>query len=319
MSMQEACTMQQSYTISAAHHEALKVFYQATPVLVTGGCGFIGSHLTELLVAYGARVTVLDDLSTGFEKNIAPIQNKITFINGSITDHATCLKATEGQKIIFHLAAATSVPDSIERPEHCHRINIDGTFNILNAARLNNVERFILSSSSAVYGQTEGISTESDPCNPLSPYGFSKLIDEYLCQQFSTNYGILVAMLRYFNVYGPRQNPDAAYAAVVAKFSALMEADEPLTIFGDGTQTRDFVHVSQVATANLITGMMLSAKTTGQAFNVASGKSINLFELIDLLKKDYPQYSGSIIFKPTRQGDVAHTAAQCAKFKETFC
>ena len=126
-------------------------------------------------------------------------------------------------------------------------------------------------------------------------------------------------MLRYFNVYGPRQNPDAAYAAVVAKFSALMHNDQPLTIFGDGTQTRDFVHVSQVASANLITGMMVSSKITGEAFNVASGKSINLFELIDLLKKEHPLYSGSIIFKPARQGDVAHTAAQCAKFKETFC
>ena len=144
MSMKESCT------ISTANHKAFKVFYQDTPVLVTGGCGFIGSHLAELLVSYGARVTVLDDLSTGFEKNIESIQNKTTFIKGSITDHATCLKATEGKKIIFHLAAATSVPDSIERPEHCHRINIEGTFNILNAARLNNVERFILSSSSAV-------------------------------------------------------------------------------------------------------------------------------------------------------------------------
>lgn len=310
--------MQQPYTLSPHHHTALKDFYQDTPVLVTGGCGFIGSHLAELLVSYGARVTIFDDLSTGFEKNIAPIQNMTHFIKGSISDHEACLKATQGQRIIFHLAAATSVPHSVENPEHCHRINVDGTFNLLNAARINKVERFILSSSSAVYGQTEGTSIETDTCYPASPYGFSKLIDEYLCQQFSTNYGILVAMLRYFNVYGPRQNPHAAYAAVVAKFSERMEKNQPLTIFGDGTQTRDFVHVSQVATANLITGMMLSSKITGQAFNIASGKSITLFELIDLLKKNYPYYSGKIVFEAARPGDVAHTAAQCEKFKETF-
>lgn len=310
--------MEQSHAISTAHHNALQNFYPNTPVLVTGGCGFIGSHVTELLISYGARVTILDDLSTGSEKNIAHLAHKVHFIKGSITDPQTCLKATAGQKIIFHLAAATSVPDSVERPEFCHKINIDGTFNMLNAARLNSVERFVLSSSSAVYGAAEGASTETDLCYPVSPYGYSKLIDEYLCQQFSQNYGILVAMLRYFNVYGPRQNPHAAYAAVVAKFSELMEANKSLTIFGDGTQTRDFVHVTQVAYANVIAAMMLSLTTTGHAFNVASGKSINLFELIDLLKTNYPDYSGTIIFENARPGDVQRTAADCKKFQQTF-
>jgi UDP-glucose 4-epimerase len=296
----------------------LAQFYKDRPVLVTGGCGFIGSHVAQLLVSYGANVTILDDLSTGFEHNIAHIQEHVTFIKGSITDRDTCLQATQGQTVIFHLAAFTSVPDSVARPQVCHEINVNGTFNILDAARINKVERLVLSSSSAVYGQAEGISCETDPCQPLSPYGYSKLIDELLCQQFSKNYGIITTLLRYFNVYGPRQNPYAQYAAVVAKFSDSMKDNKPLTIFGDGTQTRDFVEVNQVAHANLIAGMRSDQSTSGDAFNIASGKSINLFELIDQLKEKFPDYSAPITFKEARAGDVLHTGANCTKFNQRF-
>jgi UDP-glucose 4-epimerase len=296
----------------------LTQFYKDRAVLVTGGCGFIGSHVAELLVSYGANVTILDDLSTGFEHNIAHIRDNIRLIKGSITNQQTCLQATVDQTVIFHLAAFTSVPDSVARPHLCHEININGTFNILNAARLNKVERLVLSSSSAVYGQAEGISCEIDPCNPLSPYGYSKLIDELLCQQFSKNYGIITTLLRYFNVYGPRQNPHAQYAAVVAKFSDNMRDNKPLTIFGDGKQTRDFVEVNYVAHANLMAGMLADNKTSGDVFNIASGKSINLFDLIDMLKKEFPSYTGAILFKEARAGDVLHTGANCTKFNQRF-
>lgn len=305
-------------SLSPSFHSSLTSFYTDMPILVTGGCGFIGSHITELLVMCGAQVTILDDLSTGFLENIASINNKITLIKGSITDYETCAKATTHQKIIFHCAAFTSVPYSMIQPEICHAINVDGTFNLLNAARNNKVERFIFSSSSAVYGNIEKPVVESDTCNPTSPYGFSKYIDELLCKQFSSNYSILTLMLRYFNVYGPRQNPDAAYAAVVAKFIDCMQKNIPITIFGNGLQTRDFIHVDDVALANLIGGMKLSHTINAQAFNIASGKSITLLELVEQLKTEYPHYTQKPIFAPGRPGDVMHTAAQCDKFRETF-
>lgn len=304
--------------IDTTAHETLNLFYDEIPVLITGGCGFIGSHIADLLVSYGAHVTILDDLSTGFIKNIETIKDKITFMQGSITNYQTCLTATKNQKIIFHCAAFTSVPDSVARPELCHAINVDGTFNILNAARINNVERFVFSSSSAVYGQTEKIISESDPCNPVSPYGFSKYIDEILCKQFSNDNSMLTVILRYFNVYGPRQNPDAEYAAVVAKFTDCMQKNKPITIFGDGLQTRDFIHVHDVSLANVIGGMKLSHATNAQVFNIASGKSITLLELIELLKKEHPHYTQEPLFASARPGDVMHTAAQCHKFREIF-
>lgn len=293
-------------------------FYNNKNVLVTGGCGFIGSHIVELLVSFGAHVTILDDLSTGSLNNINNVKEHVHLIQGSIIDPKICRIATTHQHIIFHLAAFTSVPDSVARPEICHTINVDGTFNILNAARLNHVQRCIFSSSSAVYGKTMEISRETDQCSPTSPYGASKLIGEILCSQFSKNYGIKTIYLRYFNVYGPRQNPNAQYAAVVAKFSDCMSKNQPLVIFGDGKQTRDFVHVMDVAHANLIAGMLLDERTNDQAYNIASGKSINLFELISNLKKQFPDYQESILFKPARPGDVLHTQADCKKFDGDF-
>lgn len=299
-------------------HNSLNHFYHDLPVLITGGCGFIGSHIAELLVVYGAHVTVLDDLSTGFISNIKMIKDNITFIQGSITDYQTCLTATENKKIIFHCAAFTSVPDSVARPELCHAINVDGTFNILNAARMNKVEKFIFSSSSAVYGNIDHPVSEDDICNPSSPYGISKYIDELLCKQFSTHYGLLTLILRYFNVYGPRQDPNAAYAAVVAKFTDCMQQNKSITVFGNGLQTRDFIHVYDVALANVIGGMKLDDQSNEQIFNIASGKSVTLLDLIEELKKEYPHYTQKTLFAPKRSGDVMHTAALCNKFKEFF-
>jgi len=295
--------------------EKMKLFYKDVPVLVTGGAGFIGSHVVEKLVQAGAKVTVIDDLSSGKASNLKNVKGKITFIKKSIVDIGACIEATEKQAIIFHLAAFISVPDSIEYPRLCHAINVDGTFNILEAAKINNVDRVVFSSSAAVYGTYEGICTEKTPCNPESPYGTSKRIGELLCKQFSDNFGVKTVCLRYFNVFGDRQNPNGAYAGVVAKFKDLMSKNVPLTIFGDGLQTRDFIPVEYVAQANLALAMLEDEIMTGQVFNIATGKSITLLELIDMLKLDFPDYAKKPLFKPARAGDIKHSTADCSKYK----
>lgn len=287
-------------------------FFYALPVLITGGCGFIGSHLAEQLVALGAKVTVLDNLSTGSLDNIAHIKDHVKFINASITDKQACMDAARDIKVIFHLAALISVPESVKSPILCHEVNVDGLFNILEAARANNVKRVIFSSSAAVYGNTEAIVTETAHCNPGSPYGFTKRIGELLCQQYSTVYGLETVILRYFNVWGSRQSPNGSYAAVVAKFTHQMSHNLPITIFGDGLQTRDFIHVSSVVNANLTLGS--AHVPSGEIFNIATGKSINLLELIESLRRQFPDYSGEINFEPLRQGDLKHSRADCTKY-----
>ena len=292
----------------------LEQCYRNTPVLVTGGCGFIGSHLAEQLVELGARVTILDNLSTGSLRNIENIKDKITFIEKDIADYDACLQATQGQKIIFHQAAFVSVPGSIQDPDLCHRTNVDGTFNLLEAARHHSVEKFIFASSCSVYGNQESVCCETTQPNPQSPYATSKLIGELLCKQFTTNFNLPTVTLRYFNVYGSRQNPNGAYAAAVARFAYQMENNQPITIFGDGTQTRDFVQVKQVVNANLILAMLDTEKTKSEAFNIACGRSISILDLIDQMKQLFPNYTQDIVFGPPRPADVKHVSADCSKY-----
>jgi UDP-glucose 4-epimerase len=294
--------------------EIMKLFFKDLPVLVTGGAGFIGSHIVEKLVELGARVTVLDNLSTGSLDNLSAVLPHITFIKGSITDKTVCLEATRGISTVFHLAAFISVPDSLEHPLECYTVNVEGTLNLLEACRCNSVERFIFSSSAAVYGSRACVCSEETPPHPESPYGTSKLIGEFLCQQYARNYGLQTVCLRYFNVFGERQNPHGAYAAVVAKFKYQMQHNLPITIFGDGQQTRDFIPVGQVAQANLILAMLEQDYMKGDVFNIGTGKSITLLELIDLLKTDFPSYNQSIHFEPERQGDIKYSQADCQKY-----
>lgn len=291
-------------------------FYKNLPVLITGGCGFIGSHVAEKLVSLDARVTILDDLSTGNLDNIQSIKNHITFINDSIENKAVCARAAHGQKIIFHLAAMASVPQSLEHPDRCYASNVNGTVNILESARLNNVPRMIFSSSSAVYGAYDIPVHEDMPCKPQSPYGYSKLIGELYCQQYAQFFGISTVMLRYFNVFGPRQNPNGPYASVVAAFKRTLSQNYPITILGDGMQTRDFIAVEHVVQANLRLGMQAHLYA-GQAFNIGTGKSITLLELLDQLKKEYPDYDQTVNFGPARAGDVKHSMADCGKYRMT--
>lgn len=290
-------------------------FYKNKKVVVTGGCGFIGSHLAHKLVELGAQVTILDNLTTGSVENIADIQDKVTFIEQSIVDSHACDQAITGNEIIFHLAAFISVPGSVQDPQSCHATNVDGTFNILNAAKNHGIKRVVFSSTSSVYGPREDQCLETDThLNPVSPYGATKLMGELYCKQFTLLYNVPCVMLRYFNVYGPRQNPHSQYAAVVAKFEYHMKRNEPITIYGDGSQTRDFVHVDEVVHANLLTGMAHKKLVAGEVFNIGTGKSISVLELAQNMKEQYPHYTGTTKFEPARDGDVQHTQMSARKY-----
>jgi UDP-glucose 4-epimerase len=286
-------------------------FFNKKQALVTGGAGFIGSHLCRKLVEAGAQITVLDNLSTGSLNNLASIEDKITFIEGSVTDYATCLKATGGVAIVFHLAAFISVPQSFKDPLGCYETNITGTANLLEASRHHGVEHLLLSSSSAVYGTTEGVCDEETPCNPTSPYGFSKLMAEEYCRHYSSLFGLKTSCLRYFNVFGEGQSPQGDYAAVLAKFRHQLKNNLPMTIFGDGSQTRDFIPVEQVVEANMALAQLPGH---GEAYNVASGASISLKELVQRLREEYPLSTSTLEFKSPREGDIKHSSASIARY-----
>jgi UDP-N-acetylglucosamine 4-epimerase len=294
----------------------LKEYYNNKSVLVTGGCGFIGSHIAQRLVEYGAHVTIVDDLSTGNRANIASIIHAINFVEASIVDVDICMQLCKNQHFVFHQAAYISVPGSIENPLLCHENNVLGTFNLLEAARRHTVQRFVFASSAAVYGQREGICHEQMEPAPTSPYGFSKLLNEIYAQYYATRYSLNTIGLRYFNVYGTHQNPHGSYAAIVAKLTHQMALNESISIFGDGTQTRDFVPVSTVVDANLTLASIDPIYTRGELFNIATGKSISLLTLIQKLLRQYPDYRGDIQFLPKRPGDIAHSQADCSKYQK---
>ncbi len=294
-----------------------KNFYENKSVLVTGACGFIGSHIAQHLVEWGARVKIIDDLSTGFASNIANFKDKVTFFKESIVDPAACDRAMAGTEIVFHTAAFVSVPGSVKDPESCHQKNVDGTFNLLQAARKHGVKRFVFSSTSSVYGIRDDVCFETDTdLQPISPYGATKLMGELYCKQFSLLFNVPCVMLRYFNVYGPRQDPHSAYAAAVAKFKYRMEHNEPIIIFGDGQQTRDFVHVQDVLEANLLVGMAPQELVNGQSYNIGTGKSISVLKLAENMKQNFPNYTAKLQFMPARNGDVRHTKMSAAKFRK---
>lgn len=302
-----------------AYHQEInfQTFYNQKKVVVTGGCGFIGSHIAERLVSLGAHVTIIDNLTTGSMANIDHFKHKITLITKNIESPEACHEALAGNEIVFHLAAFVSVPGSVKDPTACHSTNIDGTYHILEAARKHHIKRVVFSSSSAVYGPREDRCSEDDTyLDPLSPYGITKLVGELYCKQYTRHYHVPCVILRYFNVYGPRQNPHSMYAAAVATFQHHMKRNEPITIFGDGLQTRDFIHVNRVVEANLITGMAPERLVAGHVYNIASGRSISILELVNQLKQEHPKYTGIIQFSDARVGDVKHTQADVHKYNQ---
>lgn len=284
-------------------------------ILVTGGAGFIGSNLVIELVKQGYDVKVIDNLVTGKIENIDSVKESITFINASITNIDILKKEFKDIDIVFHIAALPSVPRSVLDPLLSNDSNINGTLNVLIAAKENNVKRVIYAGSSSAYGDTPTLPKKEDMNpNPLSPYAVSKLSGEYYCTVFSEVYGMDTITLRYFNVFGQRQNPDSQYAAVIPLFIKKMMNDEQPTIFGDGEQTRDFTFVQNVVEANIL-AMKHKGKFKGDVFNVAASSPITVNNLVKtinlLLKKDIKP-----IYVPHRKGDILHSFADIKKAKE---
>ncbi len=290
--------------------------YKGKRVLVTGGAGFIGSHLVEKLVSLGAHVSILDNFSSGNLQNIRSVFTHVNLFYADITSSYSCMKATANKDYVFHTAAFVSVPGSVENPDACHKINAQGTRNVLEGCKENGVKSLVFSSSSAVYGNRDDICKESDAPNPLSPYAQSKLDGEVLCKEYAQENSMHTACLRYFNVYGDRQDPHGHYAAVVAKFKQNLQEHKPLIIYGDGMQTRDFINVSDVVQANL--KIALRDNKPGEIFNVGSGKSINLLDLIELLEKELNITREEIKYMPARSGDITHSLGACDKYKQAI-
>ena len=284
--------------------------------LVTGGAGFIGSHIVETLVQRGDRVRVLDNFSTGRKENLAAVLDRIELMTADIRRLDEVRACMQGVDYVLHQAAMVSVPQSMADPTATHEVNVTGTLNVLIASREASVKRFVMASSCAIYGDNDQLPlSEASSPRPMSPYAASKLIDEAYCQTFHAAYGLSTGCLRYFNVYGARQDPNGDYAAVVPKFIARMEAGKPPIIFGDGTQTRDFVHVSDIVRMNL--ALCEHTEIAGQVFNVASGKRTSLLELVSalngLLNADFAPE-----FRPARKGDILHSVGSGDRLAATI-
>lgn len=290
-------------------------FYYNRKVLVTGGAGFIGSRVVSHLLAAGAQVTVLDDLSTGSLKAIEHLSRHLTFIEGTITDPATCLEAANQHSIIIHLAAMASVPASCANPEKAHAINVTGTCNMLEAARhIDSIQRFLFASSSAVYGNCTTACNEDTPCAPLSPYGFSKHIGEIYLKQYAQIYGLNTLSLRFFNVVDTETPAHLLpHAGVVAQWRYKFARREPICMWGDGNQTRDFVPVTFIAQTLLKLATLPDHYWHGDVINIASGKNITLNSLFQELKKEFPDYNLLPHYAPARPGDIYHSIADCKK------
>ena len=249
--------------------------------VVTGGCGFIGSHIVDALVGEGYEVAVLDDLSTG---NLEYLNPAAELVEGSVADAEAVLAAVEGAAWVFHLAALPRVQQSVDDPIGTHAVNVNGTLNVLQAAREHGVERVVVSSSSSVYGDQEThLMTEDLAPNPLSPYGLHKLIGEQYADLFAALFGMQIVSLRYFNVYGPRQSAEGAYALVIPHFLRLRDEGKPLTVYGDGCQTRDYVHVDDVVRANLNAANSELPQGRAVALNVGSGEETSVNEIATMV------------------------------------
>lgn len=275
--------------------------------LVTGGAGFIGSHLVEALVQRGDRVRVLDDFSTGFRANLAAVAKHVEVLEGDVADGELVRRAVSGVDCIFHQAALASVPRSVENPLATHRACVTGTVTLLDEARRARVRRVVYAASSSAYGdQPHSSKRETDLPMPLSPYAAAKLAGEYYCQAFTRTYGLETVGIRYFNVFGPRQDPGSPYSAVIPLFITRLLQGKPPVVYGDGGQTRDFTYIQNVVHGNLLASE--APRAVGHVLNVANGRSISLKELLDKLQlhlgtKVTPQ------FEPPRIGDVRDSLA----------
>jgi UDP-glucose 4-epimerase len=283
-------------------------------ILVTGGAGFIGSHLIDHLIFQGHEVVALDDFATGLALNLAEHRGQVQLIEGSVADPAVLEKALKGVKIVFHLAAIASVQASVENPLKTHEVGTTGTLLLLDRAVKAGVRRLVFAGSSSAYGRpAEEIQTETTPLEPLSPYAASKLAGEMYCKAFSHSFTLETVILRFFNVFGPRQRPDSPYSGVIALFAKALKDSKAPTIFGDGLQTRDFVFVSDVVRCLYLASQ--KPGISGDVFHVGTGQSTNLWQLLEVLNR----VLGSAIEAktgPARAGDVRHSCANIEKTRQ---
>ncbi|MGH9941483.1 MAG: SDR family oxidoreductase [Pyrinomonadaceae bacterium] len=287
--------------------------------LVTGGAGFIGSHIAETLLRQGARVRVLDDLSTGHLENLEEIGGAgggdLDFVRGSVNDQASLGRALAGVEVVFHEAAIPSVPRSVEDPRATHEACVDATFDLLLAARDAGVRRVVYAASSSAYGDQPTLpKVETMAPDPLSPYAVAKLVGEYYCQVFTRAYKLETVCLRYFNIFGPRQDPSSQYSGVISRFIAALAGGANPVIFGDGEQSRDFNYVANAVQANLSAAE--SPHAVGQVINVANGERITLNELAEALKKLTNRSDAQIEYREPRVGDVRHSLADITRARE---
>ena len=279
-----------------------------TKCLVTGGAGFIGSNLAEELIRQGAKVSILDNFATGFRENLDEIKGDFDFVEGDLNDSKLLDGILNGVDAVFHQAALPSVPRSVENPLETHQACVNGTFSLLDASRKSGVRRFIYAASSSAYGDQPTLpKTETMRPDPLSPYAAAKLTGEYYCKVFYEVYGLETFSLRYFNVFGPRQNPSSMYSGVISRFIDALLSDTQPVIYGDGEQSRDFTYIANVVSANI--AALRSEKGVGEVMNVANGDRISLNELFDVLRILVGKTDASVDYQPERKGDVKHSQA----------
>jgi len=280
--------------------------------LVTGGAGFIGSHIASALASAGARVRIIDDLSTGYRENLEEIRGEVDFIHASLAAEEPLRKALEDVELVFHEAAIPSVPRSVENPRQTHIASVESTFSLLLASKEKKVRRIVYAASSSAYGDQPTLpKVENMLPEPLSPYAVAKLVGEHYCQVFTRVYGLETVSLRYFNVFGPRQDPSSQYSGVISRFiSALLGGERPV-IYGDGEQSRDFTYIDNVVDANLKAAE--SSRGIGQVINIANGERISLNQLLDELKSLTGKSDVVANYAAPRAGDVKHSLADISR------
>jgi nucleoside-diphosphate-sugar epimerase len=282
--------------------------------LVTGGAGFIGGHLVERLLEAGWEVRVLDDFSSGREENLAGVRSQIELLKGDIRDESLVARAVEGVEVVFHEAAVPSVPRSVAEPVRTHQVNADGTLNLLEQARHARVRRVVYAASSSAYGDTPTLpKVETMPPTPMSPYALQKYVGEAYCRLYHALYGLETVALRYFNIFGPRQNPDSEYAAVIPRFIRACLRGESPRIYGDGEQTRDFTFVADAVQANLLAADAPHA--SGQVVNVGGGGRTSLNQLLAAIR-EITGATAEAIYEPGRAGDVRDSLASLERARE---
>ncbi len=282
--------------------------------LITGGAGFIGSHIARALLELGADVRILDNFSSGKRENLKGLD--VELLEGDLRNAPLVAEAVRGVNIIFHEAAFVSVAESMEKPQECLDVNVAGTSILFEAARKADVQRVVIASSAAVYGDSEAYPlSEETPLRPLSPYATSKRVDEMYADLFTNHFGLEVAALRYFNVYGPRQRPDSMYAAAVPIFIRRMLDNKPITVYGDGGQTRDLINVRDVVQANLLASQHPAAP--GQIFNVCTGIETRILDLLEILYEIFPN-APRHIHAEARAGDIYRSIGTPKKIVETL-